>query len=240
MNPYNSLNMNKTLLPLLIVALLAAGCVKRQDRSRNADKYDQWKASLADSITSIQNTIKLTEDSLADAYAAVDSMLANFAYVENQREVEGYTILKTARPNYPLTRSGITARIAKSEAFELIAVLAGGSFTSISVSNGNATSISDTIGYDQGLNYRADGINTVLFTGEKANSIGRLIANSDPNSLTIRFNGGSGRTMKIPASDANVVALTWQLAEARLRVNRLERNLPLLNRKIDLLRSRTE
>ena len=41
-------------------------------------------------------------------------------------------------------------------------------------------------------------------------------------------------------ADAMIVTLTWKLAEARAEVSRLERTLPLLSRKIDLLRSKTE
>ena len=109
----------KKILPILLaLAAVAAGCTGRQERSRNADKYDEWKASLADSVASLQQTVKLTEDSLATAYSTVDSMLSLFTFVDNPREVEGYTILKAARDHYPLTRTGLTARIAKSEGIE--------------------------------------------------------------------------------------------------------------------------
>lgn len=231
----------KKILPILLaLAAVAAGCTGRQERSRNADKYDEWKASLADSVASLQQTVKLTEDSLATAYSTVDSMLSLFTFVDNPREVEGYTILKAARDHYPLTRTGLTARIAKSEAFELIAALSGGSFTSIAVSAGGKTVESATVGHDQGLNYRSGGLNTVLFTGAKADSIGRLVAASAPDAITVSYIGSTRRTIKMQPADAMIVTLTWKLAEARAEVSRLERTLPLLSRKIDLLRSKTE
>ena len=202
----------KKILPILLaLAAVAAGCTGRQERSRNADKYDEWKASLADSVASLQQTVKLTEDSLSTAYSTVDSMLSLFTFVDNPREVEGYT-----------------------------AALSGGSFTSIAVSAGGKTVESATVGHDQGLNYRSGGLNTVLFTGAKADSIGRLVAASAPDAITVSYIGSTRRTIKMQPADARIVALTWKLAEARAEVSRLERTLPLLSRKIDLLRSKTE
>jgi len=102
---------------LAVSAVLSTGCTRRQERSRNADKYDQWLESLTDSVAALQETQKLTEDSLTALYTGVDEMLRKFSYVDNPREVEGYTILSSRRGSYPLTRTGISARIAKSEDF---------------------------------------------------------------------------------------------------------------------------
>lgn len=225
-----------------IMTMVMTSCVQRQERSRNADKYENWKASLADSVAVLEKRRTLAEDSLTNAYNTVDSLLKDFAYSENPREVEGYTILKSAKKSYPLSRTGLTARISKSEGFELVAVLSGNTFSSISVSDGSRSVRSAVVPHDQALNYRSGNLTTVLFTGAEADSIGMLLASGGPERFNVTYSGQSGKGIVVPvsATDVAVVSRTWQLAEARREVHRLEMTLPLISRKIDLLRQRMD
>ena len=68
-----------------IMTMVMTSCVQRQERSRNADKYENWKASLADSVAVLEKRRTLAEDSLTNAYNTVDSLLKDFAYSENPR-----------------------------------------------------------------------------------------------------------------------------------------------------------
>lgn len=218
-------------------AAITAGCTRRQERSRNADRYDQWLASLNDSVKALQETQRLTEDSLTDLYTEVDAMLQRFSYVDNPREVEGYTILSSHRGSYPLSRTGIAARIAKSEDFELIAVLSGGSFSRITLSDASGSISSSTVPHDQGLNYHIGSLNTVLFTGPEADSIGMFVAKDPSRPITVAF--GSNRH-RLPESDARMIAETWKLSDTRRRIKRMELELPVISKKIDAYRRKME
>ncbi len=218
---------------VFLFPLASSSCVQRQERSRNADKYDNWKESLSDSLKLLEKTRDLTQDSLEKAYLLVDSLLKDFSYVDNPREVEGYTILKSARTSYPLSRTGLVARISKAEGFELIAVHSGNSFSSITVSDGVRSASTAHVTPDGALNYRTGNITTVLFTGAEADSVANLIATSPTSKFTIVY-GGSSRIL-LSRADAAVVAQTWKLAQSRREVHRLERALPLVGRKIDIL-----
>ena len=90
----------KTYRMLGIVAIMTmamTSCVQRQERSRNADKYENWKASLADSVTVLEKRRNLAEDSLTNAYNTVDSLLKDFAYCETTGEGEGDTLVNAAK-----------------------------------------------------------------------------------------------------------------------------------------------
>lgn len=226
----------------IVIMLMFCSCVQRQERSRNADKYDNWKASLADSVAILEKERTLAEDSLTCAYNTVDSLLKEFAYVENPREVEGYTILKSARGSYPLTRTGMMARISKAEGFELVAALSGAPFSRVTVSDGHRTVSSATVLPDQGLNYRSGSLTTILFTGSEADSIGMLISSAVSGKVRVAYFGNSGQVSAITLSptDTDVISRTWKLAYARREVHRLEMTLPLVSRKIDLLRRQME
>ncbi len=222
---------------LAVSAVLSTGCTRRQERSRNADKYDQWLESLTDSVAALQETQKLTEDSLTALYTGVDEMLRKFSYVDNPREVEGYTILSSRRGSYPLTRTGISARIAKSEDFEIIAVLSGGSFTHITLSDGTSTAGSATVPHDQGLNYRSGNLNTVLFSGPEADSIGMFVAKDPSRSITVAY---GNRSERLQPSDAQMIAETWTLAKMRKDIRRMELSIPVISKKIDACRRKME
>ena len=229
------MNIKHISVPIISISaiLLCASCTQRQERSRNADKYDSWKESLADSIETVSKARQLTEDSLTNAYSQVDSMLRNFTYVENPREVEGYTILSSARSSYPLSRTGLSARLSKSGDFEIIAVHSGSPFTSISLSDGISSVSTSEIPADQGLNYRTGSLTTMLISGDDAAAVGEFILKAGDKPVSVSY--GKTRS-RLNTTDASTVASTWKLASLRKEITRMERNLQLLSKKADALR----
>lgn len=228
--------MNKPLLTAVVMlALVLASCVKRQEKSRNADKYDNWIESLNDSVKALQDEQKRVEDSLTMLYDDVDRMNSDFTYVDNPRQVEGYTMLKAARGSYPLTRTGLAARYTKREEFEIVAA-SGSPFTSITVSDGSTSVATAPVARDQGLNYTTAGLTTVLFADSTAYEVGRFIAAAS-RPLTVSY---GGRSARLSAADAQWVAATWRLAEARRQIKQMEQRLPLLSKKIEMCRMHLE
>lgn len=228
-----------TSLLLLSLLVVAAGCVKRVDKSAKAEEHDRWKASLEDSITALRQEASQSELNLDEATDRVGIMLENFEHVENPREVEGYIILKGWRKLYPLTSTGIVARITEGEGLELVAALSGGFFDRISVDAGGSSVESAVVPHDQALNYRSAGLNTVAFYGPQADSVASFIASHELSPVTINYiNGGRISSSKvIPEPARKMIAATWQLYSSRKEVERLERTLPMINRKISAIRA---
>lgn len=224
--------MKKYIVAVVAMSLLCCGCVRRQEKSRNADKYDNWIESLNDSVTALQNEQKQVEDSLTMLYQTVDEMSKSFDYVNHQREVEGYTILRVARASYPLTRAGIVARYTNREEFELIAACTA-PFTSLKVSDASGSASTGIVPRDQALNYTTGGLTTVLFSDSLAYEVGRFIAADPSRPLSVSY---SGRSQRLSQADASAVAATWRLADTRRRISSMEKRLPLISRKIEACR----
>lgn len=234
--------MKKTfLLPIMTLALLAgtvAGCGGSDNKKKAAEAKEQWNLSLEDSIRNIQTEIDSSQNNLDILHDNVGVWLRDFTHIDNSREVEGYTIFNGWQKRYPLTSTGIVARISESEGLEIIAALKGGNFTSIKVVGPETSVTSDVVPHDQALNYRANGLNTVLFTGPKADSIARLIADNELNNLTLFFlSSGEEGKWAIPEANKRMISATWQLYSTQKEAERLERRIPLLNEKIRILRA---
>lgn len=220
---------------LLLLLILAGGCVKHKTNSGEA--MEAWTKSLDDSIRNVQLEIDSAQNNLDILHHQVGEWLRDFTYVNHQREVEGYTIFNGWQNRYPLTSTGLVARITESEGLELIAALKGGEFDRISVTAGTETLQSDAVPHDQALNYRANGLNTVLFTGGKADSIAQLIADNELNNINVTFIGrGKAGSWSVPAANKKMIAATWMLYSSQREAERLERRIPVLNEKIKILR----
>lgn len=227
--------MMRKIFAITLAVFLLMSCAGRENKSNKELKYDKWVESLDDSIKSEEDNIRLTEDSIRIYHEEIGKMLKLFSYVDNPRQVEGYTILSSWKNRYPLTSTGIVARITKSERFELIAVLRGGNFNQISVLSGDTVISSDVVPYDQALNYRTGGLNTVAFSGIKADSIGRFISTHENKTVTVRFLPSSS-TLKLSGEQLVMIAVTWRMYSTQKNVERMERSLPLMHKKIDAYR----
>lgn len=234
--------LNKYRTSLYSLALLATfaggGCTQRVEKSEKAIEHEKWIASLDDSITSLQKEISESELLLDEATDRVGVMLNDFDYVNNPREVEGYTILKGWKARYPLTSTGLVARITEGERLELVAALKGGNFTSIAVSCGGTSTVeSAVVPYDQALNYRSGGLNTVAFQGAEADSVAAFIADHELDKVQLVFlNGKASGSITLPEANCKMIAETWKLYSSRREVERLEKTLPMLNGRIAALR----
>lgn len=216
---------------------LAAGCV-----SRNNEKGEQARAeyaqSLGDSIAAIERQIDSCNNNIGALRDQVGEQLSDFTTVANPREAGSYIIMTPFKGRYPLKSTGLLARINDNGQFELIAALSGKAFDQITVNGPSVTATSAVVPHDQALNYRTASLTTVSFTGAEADSIGELIADNELNPLTLTYmQGGTVQTWRIPESDAKMIAYTYQLYSTQRELNRLERRVPMLHEKINLLRA---
>lgn len=230
--------LRRYLLGTLSLALLAGGCAKRVEKSEKAVEHEKWIASLDDSIKTLQQEASMAELALDEATDRVGIMLSGFDYVSNPREVEGYTILKGWRSRYPLTSTGLVARITEGENIELVAALSSGYFSSISVSCDGGSAQSSVVPHDQALNYRSAGLNTVAFQGAQADSVASFIATHEIDNIRLAFlqGGKTSCTITLPQANARMIAETWRLYSSRKRVEELEKTLPAINGKIAAMR----
>lgn len=198
---------------------------------------ENWLLSLNDSIAGYKARIESAQASLNSIQAEIGGMISDFDHVSNPRLVEGYYIYKGWNTRYPMKQTALVARITEGEGFELIATLTGAHFNRISVSNGTQSIESAIVPHDQALNYRAGDLNTVCFTGGAADSIGNLIANSPAYKITVTFiDGKKTGSLTLPADQKEMVAQTWKLSNAQNSSHALEREIPLLSRRIDICR----
>lgn len=224
------------ILPAIAAALLtllpACGGNKKGEKMK-AD----YSAALNDSIKSNELQITECENRLKDLTDNVNVWLRDFTPVNNPREVEGYSIYNGWQDRYPLQKTGLIARISENEQLELIAALSGGQFTSIKIETPTEV-YSDTVPHDQALNYKRDGLNTVMFSGARADSIAKAIADNELNTIKVVFieNGPRG-SWTIPEDYKKMIAATWMLYSTRREQIRLEGRMKMLHEKINLLRA---
>lgn len=221
-------------LPSVMAALVLLSPACRKLKTPEAvERRAEWVNSLNDSIALYQRQIQEVDSSLARMRERVGSLIGNFDYVENAREVEGYYIYSGWKGRYPLSVTGLVARVSKDERFELIATLTGKVFNEIGVSSGGESVGSAVVPHDQALNYRAGNLNKVCFSGEKADSIGAFIAAHDASDVTVTYlQGGRTASLQLPADEKRMISATWQLYNAQREMNRLEKELPRLTGRI--------
>lgn len=219
---------------ILGAALMLAGCAKVNKQDAKG-VHEAWLNSLNDSVAATRAQVETTLTEIDSLHAVVGSMLEDFDRVNNPRHVEPFTIAKGWAGKYPLTSTGVIARLTEGEQFELIAVLKGGTFTQLRAVSGSEEAQTEVVPFDQGLNYREGGLNTVAFTGAAADSVGRLIANTPEGSVSIYY--GSSRH-PLDRSQQEMIGRTWRLYDAHRSAQRLERSLPILQEKIKILEAR--
>lgn len=220
----------------LCLILAAAGGCKKVVKSDAAKDHEAWVGSLNDSVAATRAQIEVSMVEIDSLHREVAALLEDFDRVDDPRQVEPYTIAKGWSRKYPLTSTGLVARLTEGEQLELVAALKGGTFEHLTVSSPDEGECqTDVVPYDQALNYRADGLNTVAFTGARADSVAQLIALAAPGTVTV----GYGRTSaKLPTDQQAMIAKTWRLYDAHRRAQRLEKTLPLLNEKVRILENR--
>lgn len=231
--------------PIFISILTAAtfmtdSCNSHKKSDAEVER-ENWLYSLNDSISKYQKRIETADNELKTIHDEIGNMIVNFDHVSNPRLVEGYYIYKGWSSRYPLSKTGIVARITQDEGFELIAALSGGHFNQISVNAGNENVESSVVAHDQALNYRTSSLNTVCFYGSAADSIGDLISRNVSGTVTVTFlNGAKSGTLTVPEDQKEMIAATWQLFSAQRNAHHLEGEIPMLSRRIDACRRMLE
>lgn len=218
---------------LLGIALIPA-CGKKDNRGQKA--REAYVVVLEDSIKSVQDEIKSCNSEIEILRQRVSDLMSNFTTVANPREVGSYMIVNEWRNRYPLNGTGIVARIDNNNRFELIAANPK-PFDRIIVKTPEASAASALVPNDQALNYRTASLTTVMFAGEQADSIGQLICGNAQGSLTLIFDYGKPvASWSIPAENSKMIALTYALYRDTRELHRLERRVPMLHEKINLIR----
>lgn len=220
--------------------LMLAGCAHKNDSGERAK--NTYKEALADSIAATTAEIDSCNNNIAILTEKVNELLPDFVAVNNAREVEGYTIFRGWESRYPLRQTGLIARVAQNEGLELIAALSGGVFDQIRVSAPSVSEFSAIVSHDQALNYRRDGLTTVMFTGAQADSIAMLIADNQLNPVTVTYlqQGRNTGSWRMPDDYKKMVSMTWLLSSTHREQNRLERRAMMLGEKIKILRQHAE
>lgn len=220
----------------MTASIIMSGCGgSKKDEAKQ--EHDAWINSLNDSIAAYKSHIETATKELDSIQSHIGGMIVNFQHVSNPRLVEGYYIYNGWANRYPLTSTGIVARITEDEGFEIIAALTGAHFNQIRIETAAGSATSAVVPHDQALNYRAGNLNTVCFYGNATDSIGMLISANKNEKITLEFlNGSKTGNFVIPADQKEMVAATWQLYEAQAASHRLEKEIPMYSRRIDACR----
>ncbi len=212
--------------------LLLAAC-GGEKRTAAAEAHDAWLLSLNDSIDALRQQAEEANLEISRLHDEVDSILPEFERVDNPRYVEGFTIYKGWAGKYPLTATGVVARVTESGEMELVAALKGGRFKALAVEAGEDRAQTADVPFDQALNYRAGNLNTVAFTGGKADTVAMTVANNRGADVTVTFlDGGKVAAHKLTGAEKEMIAATWRLTDTYRRARLLERELPLIQQKI--------
>lgn len=226
------MNIRSYIIPILSIAIAAgSGCSPKKPEA--AEQREKWLESLNDSITAYQKQTEEVNSQLDDARKRVGELIGSFDYVSHPREVEGYYILNGWKERYPLRETGLVARVTEDERFELIATLTGAHFNEVGVTADGETLQTEVVPHDQALNYRAGNLNTVCFTGSRADSIGALISAHEASKITVTYlNGPKTGSLTLPESEKAMIAATWRLYDSQRTVHSYEKELPRLSGKI--------
>lgn len=203
---------------------------------------EEWIKSFHDSLDYYENQMKIIDSRLSDCNEKINSLISNFQYVKNPREVTGYHILKGWSSKIPFTSTSVYARISDDEKLELIATLSGATFNRIGISNGLTEISSQTVFHDQAMNFRHNGYNTVCFIGESADSIAQLISKNRDKNLTLSFYEGSSqkKNFTIPENEKQMISTTWDLIDIQNQQKELQKELWLTSQRINICRKMIE
>lgn len=227
----------KDFVSILLSALLLVSCA-----GGNADKdkaRNDYRQALTDSIEQARSNIDSCENVLKVMTDNVNQWMHDFSVISNPREVESYYLFKGWENRYPLQSTGLVARISNGERLELIAALKGSTFNAIMVESDGMSATTAVVPHDQTLNYRRESLNTVMFSGEQADSVAQLIADNELNIVRVLFleNGKTKGSWQMPDEYKKMVSATWMLYSSRRKQMQLEARMKKESMKINILRT---
>lgn len=223
---------------VIAAAVMLPGLGACSGKKDNAGKTRaDYAQSLQDSVTALKAEIDSCNSNIAMLRERQDVWLRDFTTVANEREAAPYMIYTPFKGKYPPASTSLMARLAENGQFELVAACSGKRFNSITVTAPSVSATSDVVPADQALNYMAGNLNVVMFTGTAADSIGHLIADNQLNDITVTFvNNSPVASWKMPLDYSKMIMATYELYASQRDMNAMERCIPMLSRKIDLLR----
>lgn len=218
--------------------LLPLASCSRYEGKEAARQREEWIKSIGDSITLISNERAADSTRLESLRNDIAGEIENFTTVNNPREVEPYYILKQYKSLYPLSSTGIAARILKDENLEIVAALAGKGFNALRVQSAGGSYTTSAVPHDQALNYTSGNLTTVAFSGADSDSLASFVADASGTPLTLVYlqNGVSQASKPLTEAQRNWIVQTAQLQKAQRECHSLEAGLLIASRKIEILK----
>lgn len=227
------------LLLAVAVGVTAAGCAGKSAKERVAAQRQQWEESLKDSVATAERQVDSVKNRISALRESTDKLLRRFRCVDNPKEVEKYYLPEVAGFSYPLTSTGLAARVMANEQFELVAAYQGASFTNIRIQADGKQMRTHAVAPDQGLNYRSGNMTTISFTGRDVDSLAYMLADiSVP--VVVTYMEGERRVGEIKLSGPQTEALRLSAALASERRETLlsEKLLTLMSHKLGMLKAK--
>lgn len=223
---------------MILLALASLESCKKYSGEKAAEQRNEWIESLKDSINQLESQRRADSIRLDELHTHLSNDIELFTQIANPREVEPYYILSAFKARYPLSSTGIAARMTNSEQIELIAALSGQKFNAIRISSGNQTATSQTVPADQALNYTSGGLTTVAFTGPQADSICMIVKDNQNSPVSLEYlqNGSVAEKINLSDDQKNWIEKTWTVCGSHKEAQLLEKTLLIDSRKIEILK----
>lgn len=174
----------------------------------------------------------ITDGEIAECEADIESTEQAFARarskmvkIVNPELVEPYWVAAGQEKVNVMNATGLQARVDDDGIFTIISEVVGAGnlhHNSITLQSADgATATSGTVPYDDELNYRINGSETVTFTGESIDTLGVFADKHRGAKLTLVFNGEKGQTRKQQLTEKQVEAIADAYNMAALKLEGL-------------------
>lgn len=237
----------KSILYLISSALLVASCSGSSEKrsaqvtttpapSAIESRYAAWRASLTDSVDSLetlQSNLQLRIDSLT---AVVDGINRLYEIVSDPILVEKYLVVRGWRGYDTTSTPGIFGRLLEDGTIEIIVTRTGSPFTSIALSSGGEKINSNTVPAGSALNTSVGSLQRVCFNN--AVKLADFVSRHRAEVVTLTYS--SGGSMNLTARQKQMLADLARLPVALEKLNELQRQSAVIYNKIDLFRSEIE
>lgn len=176
---------------------------------------------------------KMTNREIEECEADIEKTQHEFARVRermiqivNPELVEPYWVAAGQEKVNAMNTTGVQARVADDGAFTIISEVIGAgklhhSSITLSAADGSSAT-STTVPYDDELNYRINGSETVTYTGEANDTIGRFAFTHRGQKLTLTFNGENGQSKKMQLDGKQVEAIADAYEMSALKLEGLK------------------
>ncbi|MDE7406826.1 MAG: hypothetical protein K2M76_00275, partial [Muribaculaceae bacterium] len=151
--------------------------------------------------------LEQTDSLLAVSGARVDSLSRLMRTVSDARLVEPYMVAASS-PRNMMEVNGLQARLGADNTFTVVSVLRGNDLkhTSVTLGSGTDTATSGTVEIGNDANFRINGTETVTYTGEKCDTLGRYAVSHDNSPLQLTFNGRRKYSIRLSAAQVHGIA----------------------------------